>query len=180
MEVLQVQSELDEMADLYDQLAPSRVLEVGVWQGGTLREWLTLGNPDLLVAVDLTHPNEDEYRLWRYLRIDLHVIHGNSWDEHVKAQVREHAPYDWAFIDADHGPVGVRNDTDLVLPLMRPGGILAFHDIVAGSGYQGEYAPATVVNELERAGYTVDRIIDAAPHPEAHGIAIVHIPKGEH
>ena len=37
---------------------------------------------------------------------------------------------DFAFIDGDHTYDGVRRDFELYKPLLRPGGIIAFHDIV--------------------------------------------------
>ena len=38
-------------------------------------------------------------------------------------------PIDFLFIDADHRYVGVKKDYQLYAPLVRPGGLIAFHDI---------------------------------------------------
>lgn len=63
MEVLQIQSELAQVLELYRDRRPKRVLEIGTWQGGTLREWMS-GDPDLVVSVDLGGFGEIE-RFWR-------------------------------------------------------------------------------------------------------------------
>ncbi len=50
LEVLQVPSELARMVVLYRERKPRRVLEIGVWQGGTLREWIRNAPPGALIV----------------------------------------------------------------------------------------------------------------------------------
>ena len=53
-EVLQVESELAQMVALYRERKPARVLEIGSWDGGTMRVWLTEAAPYAkIAAVDL-------------------------------------------------------------------------------------------------------------------------------
>jgi cephalosporin hydroxylase len=175
IEVLQVESEFSQLRDLYDDVAPAAVLEIGSYQGGTLKEWLTLGDPLRVVAVDLHHVNPDAYQGWRQEHTFLQVVTGDSKSPHVRAQIEEFAPYDWAFIDGDHAAEGVVNDAAFVLPLMRLGGHLAFHDLVGGDDCP-DYAPGRVVDELENQGYEVQRFIEPGPSLVAHGIGVVRIP----
>jgi len=49
----------------------------------------------------------------------------------VKAALRER-PVDFLFIDADHTYEGVRSDYRRYSRLVRPGGLIALHDIVPG------------------------------------------------
>jgi predicted O-methyltransferase YrrM len=170
-EMLQVMSEFDQLAEIYRTHAPRRVLEIGVYMGGTLRTWLD--GPQIVVAVDNLHLNRDAYPAWTDIGAELIVIQGVSQDSNTIARIREHAPYDFAFIDADHGYGSVKADADTVLPLMAPGGLLAFHDLVSDTG--AVYGPGMVVNELEAAGYSVERFIDLEPSPVAHGIGLIRL-----
>ena len=172
-EMLQVASEFDQLEALYRELKPSRVLEIGVWQGGTLKVWLDGCDPEAtVVAVDNLHVNREAYYDWKGLATELIVVHGISQDANTVRHMKSYAPYDFIFIDADHGYGSVRADCDNCLPLLAPGGVLAFHDLVAGvTGHT--YPPGQVVNELEADGYSVRRFIDHAGSPEAHGIGVV-------
>ena len=60
-------------------------------------------------------------------------LRGSSRDEHVLARVARlvaDAPVDLLFIDGDHSYEGVAADYRLYRPLVRPGGLIVFHDIV--------------------------------------------------
>jgi predicted O-methyltransferase YrrM len=46
-------------------------------------------------------------------------------------QALENCPLDFLFIDGDHRYEGVRRDFELYEPLVAPGGLIAFHDIIA-------------------------------------------------
>jgi predicted O-methyltransferase YrrM len=176
MELLQVMTEWERLLAVYWELRPRRVLEIGSWDGGSIHGWLTYGAPNLrLFAIDLEHHNAGMYPKWRTTsqRITTHT--GSSWDPPAKQFVADNAPYDWGFIDADHGDHGVRTDLATVRPHVRKGGVIVFHDIQAGSDYQGQYAPGVVVDELEAEGLRVDRFVDAAPRPESHGLAVVYV-----
>ena len=176
IEVLQVETEFAQLSALYQKVSPAGVLEIGTYQGGTLREWLIHGDPLRVVAVDIDHVNPELYEEWRQPHTFLQVITGDSHSPEVRAQIEEFAPYDWAFIDGDHGDHGVRPDADFVLPLMRPGGHLVFHDLV-GDRTQSSYAPGQVVDALENQGYEVMRFIDRFYDSSAHGIGVVRIPE---
>jgi predicted O-methyltransferase YrrM len=60
-------------------------------------------------------------------------VHGSSRTPATVAAVRAALagrPIDLLFIDGDHAYAGVRADFELYAPLVRPGGLIAFHDIV--------------------------------------------------
>jgi predicted O-methyltransferase YrrM len=42
----------------------------------------------------------------------------------------EDKPLDYLFIDGDHTYDGVKQDFEMYSPMVRPGGIIVFHDIV--------------------------------------------------
>lgn len=177
-ETLQVPSELAAMVALYRERKPMRVLEIGVWQGGTLREWLQQGQPGAhIVSVDLEHPNWQSYSAWKPAHVGGGLcITGSSQDPDVQAKIRAEAPFSFAFIDGDHSAEGVRADVDLCLPLMAPGGVLLLHDIEPPTGMES-YPPGVLFAELRDVrGFAVRRIVDAAPSDCAHGVGVVFVP----
>lgn len=56
------------------------------------------------------------------------VIVGNTHDPDIQATVRKSGRFDLLFIDADHRIEDVRADFNDYAPLLRPGGMIAFHD----------------------------------------------------
>jgi cephalosporin hydroxylase len=130
-EVGQNPAELARAILLYYERDPKRVLEIGVWHGGTLREWLTNGAPEVVVAVDPVHLNPERYEGWRQPDTKLVAVSGQSQDDAAMAVIRAYAPYDWVFIDGDHSTEGVEHDISLTAELMAPGGHMLIHDITA-------------------------------------------------
>jgi len=119
----------------------ARVLEIGSLFGGTLWWWSHLPAIKVLVTVDL--PSEwDQIRdgvrdarqswpEWFADRVDFHDICADSHDPATIDAVRAAAgddPFDFVFIDGDHSYEGVRGDWLAWSPLVRPGGLVAFHD----------------------------------------------------
>lgn len=172
MIVQQFGTELDYLRNLYADQKPQRVLEIGVLDGGTLREWL-LGAPDLVVAVDDKHRNEQMYDEWVQPGTELVLGHGRSQEPKMVALVKEHAPYDWVFIDGDHDEAAVRKDVRTCLPCTR--GLLLMHDVVPGEGLPTT-GPGVVLAELRRAGHEVDVYSsDPGEWPWAHGVGVVRL-----
>lgn len=172
----QVPAELDQLRDLYVERKPLSVLEIGVWFGGTLREWLTNAAPGAtVVAVDPEHQNPNLYEQWTPEGVTLVVGTGRSSDlEHL---IREHSPYDWVFIDGDHSHDGVRADMELTTKLVRPGGLLLLHDIAA-EGFP-PLAPRIWFEALRDSGYDCTEIVETPPdwYPadSGHGIGVVQL-----
>lgn len=61
---------------------------------------------------------------------------GNTHDNHIVEAVR--GTYDFLFIDAGHRYDDVAKDHALYAPMVRPGGIVAFHDAAKRPGYEDE------------------------------------------
>jgi cephalosporin hydroxylase len=145
-----------EVARLLRMLAkapPRCVLEIGVGHGASMFAWAQVSARNaLLVGVDnfgvktlssvgkpLT-AGEVRERLYAsgVLRKSqrLELISGNSHSPKVKQSVlralggRE---VNFLFIDGDHSYEGVRQDYGEYSPLVREGGLIAFHDIVPDS-----------------------------------------------
>lgn len=174
MEVLQVQSELDRAVALYEKTNPKRVLEIGCWDGGTLKEWLTHGSPEVVVAVSLEHRMPEQYAGWLQEGTALFVHTGLSQGADMVQAMAETAPYDWAFIDGDHGDAGVSQDVANVLPLMAKGGVMLLHDVTPPEGWD-TYGPLNELRKLQAAGYKTEVFDVPERFPWSAGIGVVYV-----
>ncbi len=135
--------EIEQLFEEICQLKPERVLEIGTAQGGTLYLWTQAASDDAsLMSVDL--PGGDfggayapcRSKLYRAFARPGQTIQLKLADSHQPeslAKVKEHfgdQQIDFAFIDGDHTYEGVKADFNDYGPLVRPGGIIAFHDIL--------------------------------------------------
>lgn len=112
------------------------VLEIGSHTGGTLACWAELAL--IVVAVDLpatcgltlTDFKARDAR-FRTQYPNVSIILGNSHDAVTWHTVgaRLHDLVDLLFIDGDHSRWGVEDDYTRYRTFVRPGGVIAFHDI---------------------------------------------------
>jgi predicted O-methyltransferase YrrM len=138
----QIREELQQLANEIAILRAERALEIGTCSGGTLFLLCRLAQRDAdIISVDLPGGPFGAGYTWlqqivygRFpignqrlllLRADSH-----SGDTHATV-VRElkGKPLDYLFIDGDHSYAGVKRDFELYSPLVRSGGLIAFHDI---------------------------------------------------
>lgn len=174
LELLQVESEFEPVLEIYRDLKPKRVLEIGCWDGLSLKAWLTEADPELVVAVDLEHRNRGDYDAWVKPGTELVLYTGMSQAQEQAEAMQKHAPYDWVFVDGDHGDWGVRTDVETCEPLVKPGGYLILHDITPPAGTES-YPPGVVLAEFEARGRHVQRFEDPKPETWSHGIGVVHL-----
>lgn len=123
--------------------SPKRVLEIGTARGGTLYLWSrAAADGGTIVSVDLPKGEfggaYPECRIPFYQSFErpgqeLHLVREDSHLPRTVKKVRElfgNQPIDFAFIDGDHTYDGVKADFLNYGPMVRPGGIIAFHDIL--------------------------------------------------
>jgi len=147
---LQDRAEITSLLQTLEELQPLRILELGTWSGGTLFLFSRISRPDAaIVSVDLpAHNFGGGYSAWRSILFHsfassnqtLHLIVGDSHQPAVFNLVREALQgelLDFLFIDADHTYQGVRLDFEMYSPLVRRGGIIAFHDIASDNPKTG-------------------------------------------
>lgn len=135
----QIRSEIQGLFEIVRDLKPKVVVEIGTALGGTFYIWCQAAAEDaLLVSLDLPHtfysPNRRDFygrfaragQTTKFLPGDSHLPQAL---EALKAALggRE---IDFLFIDGDHSDKGVRQDFDTFSPLVRKGGVIAFHDIL--------------------------------------------------
>lgn len=174
MEFLQVESEFAPLRDLYQERRPQVVLEIGSWDGGSLREWLVTA-PAKVVAVDLEHRNRNAYEAWRNAKTELILHMGASQAEDAVNFMREHGPYDWVFVDGGHSLWDVETDVENCRPLVSKGGLMILHDVQAGTDYTaGDYPPKVVLDSFKDTHETWE-YIDETPMGWAHGIGVIQL-----
>ena len=139
---IQIREELVQLVKDVARLKPLSVLELGTARGGTLFLWTRVAAPSaIVVSVDLPGGKFGGGYSWfrkplynRFRRGDQHLylIRANSHDPATQERVRAlfgHRPIDFLFIDGDHTYEGVKQDWGAYATLVRPGGLIAFHDI---------------------------------------------------
>jgi predicted O-methyltransferase YrrM len=138
----QVQSEIVNLANVVRDLMPKAVLEIGTAKGGTLFLFSRLASPSAtVVSIDLPggsfgggYPEWKTkfYRTFALPRQTMHLLRADSNAVNTLERVRSmlgKTSLDFLFIDGDHTYEGVKQDFELYSPLVRKGGVIAFHDI---------------------------------------------------
>jgi predicted O-methyltransferase YrrM len=144
----QVRSELRQFLLFVQELQPRAVLEIGTALGGTFFLLTRVAALDaVLVTVDLSSAQDPRFGggnveqrapLYEAFGVDdqhVRFIPGDSHTQAMRDRVAKEftgRELDLLFIDGDHSEEGVRTDFELYRDLVRPGGAVAFHDIVDG------------------------------------------------
>lgn len=136
---VQIRGEIEALLALIRAEHPRRVLEIGTANGGTLYllAWASSADAELL-SLDIQRYDRLRRRLFKSFgrkRKRVVVMHADSHLDTTREAVTQFfdsLPIDLLFIDGDHSEAGVRRDYELYAPLVRRGGLIAFHDIVAG------------------------------------------------
>lgn len=115
-----------------------RLVEIGVYQGVTTRVLRTAMSMDgVICAVDPCFKNRLGICFYEIIaRREVAAVPRGQvvWikmlgkEALASAELKAHAPFDFAFIDGDHSYEGIRGDWEGLLPLLAPGAIVALHD----------------------------------------------------
>jgi len=175
--------ELMQLVNLFRGLEPNRILEVGTEIGGTLWHWLQNAKPPaLVVSVDdmasLSHEQKQNlpgmWQSWCPEGVSLEIITADSKDAGTIARVSALLPeVDFLFIDGDHTYDGVKADWMNYGPMVRPGGLVAFHDLITPDFGRHVKVPE-LWREIREAGYPVCELF-ADPREGWGGIGIVQV-----
>lgn len=177
---MQVPSELTALGGILAKLRPERALEIGTARGGTLLFLTRLASPQAtIVSVDLPEgkfgggysaKRQRYYQRFAQRRQRLHLLRGDSHSDEMLDRVKTafgNQPLDYLFIDGDHRYEGVKSDFEQYSPLVRKGGVIAFHDIVDGAEdnvggvpkfwreTKSRYRHAEFVNDWKQGGWGI-------------------------
>lgn len=127
--IQQVKEEFEELLRIMEQYNVTRVLELGCLKGGTALGFLEIGCH--VVSIDI-NPQPEAVELTKE-RPTYSILVGQSHEFH---DVLHTLPkFDMLFIDGDHEYSKVKADYENLVKYVKPGGLVAFHDI-----YDSEYA----------------------------------------
>ena len=175
-------AEIRELLERISQLKAKRVLEIGSFQGGTLGLFAQAAAHDAqILSLDL---NFTDHRLHSFPKLALpgQIITCHKADSHSQETLKyvvhwlDSELLDVLFIDGDHSYDGVKADYEMYAPLVRPGGLIAFHDV--HPDFKTRYGTVTEAdvgevprfwNELRAQGYVVHECIE---HDSQDGMGI--------
>jgi predicted O-methyltransferase YrrM len=125
------------LVEAVSSIGAKRILEIGVNHGGSTVFWDHLVGPDgLVVALDKYGFTGNYMSMFRpefctYLpKSNLQLLAEDSHLPETVGKIQQLFPdgIDFLFIDGDHSYLGVKTDYENYSPLVRPGGLVAFHD----------------------------------------------------
>lgn len=133
---MQIPAEIMALARAVEALKPKIILEIGTAFGGTLFIWAQLAS-EQVISCDIESKRIPGLIYKSFPPPDsgckVTLMTGNSHAYEFKQRVKRHlngAMVDFLFIDGDHTVEGVEDDYYAYKEFVRPGGIIAFHDIV--------------------------------------------------
>jgi cephalosporin hydroxylase len=179
----QFAGEFADLLELYRAIQPRRVLEIGVREGGTLYQWIKHARYGAhIVAVEIgmdgewanrTMPDPPGWISWGVPGgVTVTPILGDSHHPATVQQVETLGPYDFVFIDADHSYWGVACDFLAYRRMVRPGGMIALHDVLRN--HEDNRIEIWKYWPLIRAAYRTQELTSEA-NQQTRGIGVVHV-----
>lgn len=188
---LQERNEILGLLDLLERDRPKVVVEIGTNSGGTLLLFCQVADSSAtIVSIDIPWGKREFiggyppwkvplFEMFRREGQDIHLVRANSQLSATVDELKEilgSRKIDFLFIDADHSYKGVSKDFALYSPLVRKGGVIAFHDILKTYIDPSKGNPCEVDlfwNEIKsRFNYT--EIIND-PNQGWAGIGVLHV-----
>ncbi|MTJ07924.1 O-methyltransferase [Anabaena sp. UHCC 0204] len=125
---------------------PKKLMEVGSFRGYTALYMAQHISPDAkIVTVDRYPEHGEAYLNTPYASIIERRV-GETNTEMFQQDSKD--SYDLIFIDADHSYSGVKNDTELVLPLVSQNGFIVWHDYANWGYFDGKNGVPEYLKEL--------------------------------
>ncbi|MBU0660571.1 class I SAM-dependent methyltransferase [Patescibacteria group bacterium] len=139
---MQVKSEIQRLLSQVKKQEPKVVVEIGTANGGTLFLFTRVADASAdIYSIDLPGGAfGGGYAFWKkrlykaFARKEqtIHLIRANSHETKTKERLEKKLKgrqIDVLFIDGDHSYEGVKQDFELYQDLVRPGGLIGFHDV---------------------------------------------------
>lgn len=132
--IIQIETEIVSLIDFVGKCSPRIVGEIGMKEGGNSFLFTqALKGVELFITLDLRINNEAKLRYLSGSGQKIICLEGDSHTPETVEKVKRRLGskrFDLLFIDGDHSYEGVKQDFLLYAPLVRKGGLVAFHDIV--------------------------------------------------
>lgn len=117
--------EMNQLLLILEKISPKRILEIGTHMGGSTRVWRDVFSPELLIGVNNTDEMVD--------KTGIDFIQGDSTEDvviHEIGKKLDGKPLDFVFLDGSHYYDDVLSDFETYSKMVRPGGIIGFHDVI--------------------------------------------------
>ena len=185
LEPLQNKSEIIEFIKLLVKIKPKIILEIGTARGGTLFLLSRFSSSDaLIISIDLPggkfgcgYPRS-KIPFLKFFASNKQKINLIRKDSHKPStlqkvkKILKKKKVDVLFIDGDHTYNGVKKDFEMYRSLVKPGGIICFHDIVPGDIIETGGVPDFWKDIREK--YNTHEIVDNWDQ-QCFGIGIIFI-----
>lgn len=128
--------EIVRLLEMLKEIQPRYLCEIGAFKGGTLFLFCQVATSNAqIVSIDIDYPEKKRrpFRQFAQRGQRVHCLEADSQNTETVEIVRKYLSghlFDFLFIDGDHSYQGVKADFELYSPLVRYGGLIAFHDIV--------------------------------------------------
>lgn len=178
---IQRRSEIVELLGILKRHRVHTMMEIGTDRGGTLFLFSRVSAPGAkIVSVNLPWSSLNAYcmkyrnRLYASFATNgqsISLLSANSHERGTIANVKRELAgkkLDFLFIDGDHSYEGVKKDFEMYSPLVRKGGIVAFHDIATIPGKTNKVRQYW--KELKQK-YRSREIV----HDDKYGIGLIYV-----
>ncbi len=178
---MQLKEEFIELLKIFQKQKPKYIMEIGTANGGTLFCYLKLApNNSTIISVDLPEGNfgggypewkKPIYQTFKKENQRLHLLREDSHKQVTLEKVKQilgNNQLDFLFIDGDHSYEGIKRDFEMYSPLVKKGGIIAFHDVApkgeaeftGGVKYfwkkiKDNFDSRELIKDLEQTGYGI-------------------------
>jgi predicted O-methyltransferase YrrM len=158
-----VAQDKDEFLHLIEEAkGVKEVLEIGTFRGGTSFLFYKLLGANV-TTIDLKIPIFLRLILSYKSNGKIRLIQGDSHSKETLKKVSDRK-YDLLFIDGDHSYESVKKDFEMYSPLVREGGMVAFHDIFSKKGVN------TFWNEIKNRCENKEIVNNAKKEPLGIGV----------
>ncbi len=180
VKTMQIPTEITALASAVEALHPKIILEIGTARGGTLLIWSSLAS-EKVITCDLQDMGAQGplYRAFPPTgsACQVTLLSGDSHSAEFKQRVAKELggkKADFIFIDGDHTVEGVTADYNDYREFVRPGGIIAFHDIVESQPIVTNQV-YHLWKKLKQEAVTEEFVND--PQQCGYGIGIIRVPQ---
>jgi cephalosporin hydroxylase len=132
--ILQIENEIVPFLNYLRESHPVTVGEIGLKHGGNTFMFTRLFTEAThIIGLDLELQNTSKMRFLARPGQRIDLLEGNSYSKPIIERTRQilgGKQFDVLFIDGDHEYAGVKADFEAYYDMVRPGGLIGFHDIV--------------------------------------------------
>lgn len=182
---MQIREEIQRLLLILSNQKVLNMLEIGTANGGTLFLFTRMVDPNAkIVSLDLPGGKfgggYEKFKIHFFTKFAIKnqrifLIRGNSHSAKSMSYIKnivKGEQLDFLFIDGDHSYLGVKTDFLMYSPLVRKGGLIAFHDIC-----KGPFDSAGEVNKFWnqiKKSYKYEEIIQSSCQ-EGFGIGVLYV-----